>query len=383
MNAIAYNLISGRQGSSHGADMVDSTLKTAMSLEQWDVRVPDTAISDTATLYRIFQAVNNATSIATIRKELDAGLLQTFKSTLNPSIIERTLKSKLRTVGVLAEIDDVVTSRSTTQLTDAWNNIRKRSTGLISARFVDSFQKLPEMMLMFCSSSDVKSILCSREILMSTLSANRTLRDVMRISLQDARKLQTNALLSSCEVWRRRHNSQQSLEAVTCLADLIPICATIGLDISRGAQNAISDVLWTQGEFSTSIRMLQVLVDGPRQKDAPDDVQQSSLLAKLGHHVAEARLESPDQIMSNYLVPAIQQLKNTKGDVAGQVYHQFATFCYDQLQNQDSNDDLTRATKLRNRRQAEYDAIVAEVKSMRSQSERKTRESDLRKARKW
>jgi len=205
----------------------------------------------------------------------------------------------------------------------------------------------------------------------------------MCISVQDARKLQTSVLLSSCNVWKRRHSLQHSLETVTCLSDLVPICATVGLDIARAAQNAISDVLWAQGEYSTSIRMLQMLVDRRQQKEDGEDVQQSSLLAKLGHHVAEARLESPNQIMSNYLVPAIQELKSTTGNVAGQVQHQFATFCYDQLQNHENVDDLARANKVRNRRQAEVEALATEIKGMKSQTERKLRESDLNRARRW
>lgn len=218
---------------------------------------------------------------------------------------------------------------------------------------------------------------------MSTLSSNSALRESMHISLQDARKLQTDALLSSCAVWKRRHGPQHSLETVTCLSDLAPMCASIGVDIVKAAQNAISDVLWAQGEYSTSIRMLQVLVEGHQRKEDSEEVQHSSLLAKLGHHVAEARLESPNQIMSKYLAPAINELKNTTGKVAGQVYHQFASFCYDQLQNQENIDDLGRAGKVRSRRQAEVDALTAEIKGMRSQTERKIRESDLSKARRW
>lgn len=136
MNAIAYNLMSGRKGTSNGAGMVDLVLKTAMNLEQWDVRVPETANSDTATLYRVFQSVNNATDITSVRKDLNASFLQTIRGMLDSSVVERTLRSRINTLGVLAEIDDVVTSVSAEQLGDAWGNTRERGAGLISARYV-------------------------------------------------------------------------------------------------------------------------------------------------------------------------------------------------------------------------------------------------------
>jgi ataxia telangiectasia mutated family protein len=103
----------------------------------------------------------------------------------------------------------------------------------------------------------------------------------MHISLRDARTLQIDALLSSCRVWKKRHGSQQSLDTVTYLSDLVPICAEIGVDISSAAQNAVADVLWAQGEFSTAVSMLQQVVDGPKLKDASEEVQRASLLAKL------------------------------------------------------------------------------------------------------
>ena len=129
--------------------------------------------------------------------------------------------------------------------------------------------------------------------------------------------------------------------------------------------------------------MLQALAGGRSPKTIAEEVPQSSVLAKLGHHVAEARLEPPNQIMSNYLAPAITELKEKKGKVAGQAYHQFATFCYEQLQNQDNIEDFDRAVKIRNRRQVDVDALLQGLKGIRSQTERKSRESELSKAKRW
>ena len=134
MNAMAHSLMTSRNTSADGAKAVDITLKTAMKLEQWDVRVPETANSDIATLYRIYQSINNATSMTTVRKDMDAGFLRTITSMLDASLAESTFKSRLNTLGVLCELDDVVTSLSAEHLQNAWQNAQHREASLISAR---------------------------------------------------------------------------------------------------------------------------------------------------------------------------------------------------------------------------------------------------------
>jgi ataxia telangiectasia mutated family protein len=367
MNTLTYNLLSGRNASSNALGMVEPILQTAMRLEQWDVRVPDSAMNDTATLYKVYQSLNNSTDLSTVRKELDSGLLRTMHNVMIPSIVERTFRSSLCTLGILTEIDDLITSTSPEQLEDAWSNMHSREASLLSS-----------------SLTEVKSILSSREILLGTICSNTALREAMHINLRDIRKLQVDALLSSCRVWKRRQGLQQSLDTVTYLSDLVPLCAEVGLDISCASQNEVADVLWSQGEYSTSVRMLQQIMDGPMLKGEAEEVQRPNILAKLGHHVAEARLEPPNQIMNKYLMPAISDLKgHTKGAVAGQVFHQFADFCYEQLQNQENVNDLERAAKVRSQQKVKVEALTAEIKAMRSQTERNNRKHDLTKAQRW
>lgn len=59
------------------------------------------------------------------------------------------------------------------------------------------------------------------------------------------------------------------------------MCAEIGIDIDAAAQNTVADVLWAQGEASTSIRLLRQIVESPRPKKESEEVHRSSLLAKL------------------------------------------------------------------------------------------------------
>ena len=91
-----------------------------------------------------------------------------------------------------------------------------------------------------------------------------------------------------------------------------------------------------------------------------------------GHQVAEARLEKPDEVISRYLTPAIKELHGTTtGKAAGKVFHEFASFCDQQLQNPDALEDFQRLKKLRARKEAEVQDLEKMIKSTASQSKEK------------
>ena len=75
--------------------------------------------------------------------------------------------------------------------------------------------------------------------------------------------------------------------------------------------------------------------------------------------------------MRNYLVPAIKELKGeSRGREAGQVFHQFAAFCDQQLQNPDSLEDYRRVQTLRQRKEDE----VRDLKRMIETSDKSRRD---------
>ncbi len=111
----------------------------------------------------------------------------------------------------------------------------------------------------------------------------------------------------------------------------------------------------------------------------------SPLKVKQGHRISEARLEKPDEILKQYLIPAIKELHDiSQGDEAGQVYHEFASFCDQQLQNPDSLEDFHRIEKLRERKNAEVRDLEKMIKSSSSQAkERENLKSHRAKAKQW
>lgn len=88
------------------------------------------------------------------------------------------------------------------------------------------------------------------------------------------------------------------------------------------------------------------------------------LTVTQGHHVAEARLEKPEAIVQEYLSQAVKELRNSSaGEEAGRVYHGFAMFCDQQLQNPDGLEDFKRVEQLRNRKEKEVRALEDMMKS--------------------
>lgn len=68
--------------------------------------------------------------------------------------------------------------------------------------------------------------------------------------------------------------------------------------------------------------------------------------------------------MSTYLVPAIDALGgNFSGSEAGRVFHEFASFCDQQLQNPGNIEDYQRALKLRQNKEAEVRELEMLMKS--------------------
>ncbi len=87
-----------------------------------------------------------------------------------------------------------------------------------------------------------------------------------------------------------------------------------------------------------------------------------------GHQVSEARLEKPDEIICQYLIPAVKELKGiSDGDAAGRVFHEFASFCDGQLQDADNLEDFRRIERLRQRKEAEVRELDKMMTSSGSQ----------------
>lgn len=128
---------------------------------------------------------------------------------------------------------------------------------------------------------DFRSILSSRETLLSVLIGSTKLQDMLHVSPRDVRTLEVQALIISSSLSRKHGALEESLAAAMYLSDLAPTCLEAGLNIEAAAQYEVASVLWDHGETSTSIRMLQQLDVSSNLEEQASTVARSTLLAKL------------------------------------------------------------------------------------------------------
>ncbi|KAH8197245.1 hypothetical protein TruAng_008603 [Truncatella angustata] len=230
----------------------------------------------------------------------------------------------------------------------------------------------------------------------STADVRRNLGALAALTeLDDALAVETSAELNQvletfaqrsqwlkCGRFHRAH--QESLNIATSLNDSIDQNLELGLTIDAAAKMEVAHALWDHGEMIPSIRMLQSVDKESDLKKQSVEVRRSDLLAEIGHRVSVARLEKPDSIQRNYLQPALKELKGkTDGQEAGKVYHQFAMFCDEQLQNPDGLEDLNRLQHLKQGKNDEVLQLQQLVRSAKDSQTKGRYQNHLSKAKQW
>ncbi|OOO05374.1 Telomere-length maintenance and DNA damage repair [Aspergillus oryzae] len=325
----------------------DSMLQAATNLRQWDIPVSPLNPSPPATVFRAFQSLNTSGSLAEASKSINECLLTTLESLTSASRSAMSLRTAMRVLGVITEVSDVLDARSTEEIDHEWQKIAAR----------DSWLKTTSV-------HEIGEILNSHEALFSSINRKSYLRSSTNISDHDAQLLEVKAIRQSLHITRTQGIQQASLKSAVYLSKLAHQCSALGINIEGAAKFDLANVLWDQGEMTASIRMLHQLKDQNDLHKQAVPISRAELLVTLGHHVAEARLEKPETIIQDYLLTAVKELKGRSGgEEAGRVYHGFATFCDQQLQNPDGLEDFTRVEQLRNRKEKEVRALEDMMKA--------------------
>lgn len=216
------------------------------------------------------------------------------------------------------------------------------------------------------------------------LSQQEMLRGKANLSPADARQVEVRSMLMASDIFRFHKATQECLNLSTSLTDMIKPCESLGLVVDAAVKMEAANSLWDHGEMASSIGLLQSVDQDSSLKKQTVAVSRSDLLSKIGYQVSVARLEKPQMIQKKYLEPALKELKGrAEGKEAGQVFHQFAMFCDEQLQNPDGLEDLAR---LQNLRQGKLDEVtqLKELISSTAEPQLKNRyTSHLAKARQW
>jgi len=231
---------------------------------------------------------------------------------------------------------------------------------------------------------DVSQVLSCRETSLSSWSSNFKLRPP-ELEFGDARLTQIRAILLSCNVYHFHHAHQETLNLSTLLTSLIRPSELLGLHgVDAAIKMEAANSLWDQGEMVSSIRMLQGINKDWSIKKQMLPVNRSHLLSKIGHQVSVARLETPDNIQKKYLEPALKELgSRIEGTDAGRVFHQFAMFCDEQLQNSDNQEDLARLQHLKEGKSEEVAQLKALIANSRDSQHKNKYSSHLAKAKQW
>ncbi|KAF1957724.1 hypothetical protein CC80DRAFT_592227 [Byssothecium circinans] len=366
MNSITHSLLSNDQFSDIGDDAVENTLHTARKLGQWNIKAPEKNYSEPSILFKAFQGLYYATDALSAKVSFDQQFLPAMQYLSGQNSSTASTKSRLRALAALAEADEVISCHPN-NLLDVLDRMKGRDAWMRAGEF-----------------EDVRQLLSCRETLFNVLGTNAPLLESMRAKSATIRHMEVDALVSSSVICRKHGALQESLARVTYLADIVQPCKAVGLDIEAIAQHEVACVLWEQGEAETSTGMREHLIENAHFDSQNTDISLPVLLAKLGHHLAEARLKKPDIIIRDYLEPAIRELKGQmQGSGPGQVFHEFALFCDKQLQNPEAAEDIERAKLGVERRHQEMQEFQKLSASDKSKTMRDTYRRSATRAKNW
>nr|6SKY_A Chain A, Serine/threonine-protein kinase Tel1 [Thermochaetoides thermophila DSM 1495]6SKY_B Chain B, Serine/threonine-protein kinase Tel1 [Thermochaetoides thermophila DSM 1495]6SKZ_A Chain A, Serine/threonine-protein kinase Tel1 [Thermochaetoides thermophila DSM 1495]6SL0_A Chain A, Serine/threonine-protein kinase Tel1 [Thermochaetoides thermophila DSM 1495]6SL0_B Chain B, Serine/threonine-protein kinase Tel1 [Thermochaetoides thermophila DSM 1495]QGA31134.1 Tel1 [Thermochaetoides thermoph len=363
---LSNSLLQSQQSIDGSSDSLDATFTTARKLEIWNLPAPVNSDSWAVTVYKAYQSMYQAQELDTVRSMVHDGLKNTVRHLSSGSLNTSVLRQQLGALAALTELDDILNVRDQSELQCTLATFEKRSKWMMSGRY-----------------ADVSQILSCRETTLSMWSQRHNLR-AAGLTSADARLVQIRGMLLSSDIFRFHRARQETLNLSTALSDLIPSCESLGLSVDAAIKMEAANALWDHGEMISSIRMLQAIDKDSSLKKQSVPLSRSDLLSKIGYQVSVARLESPDAIQKKYLEPALKELKGKiEGREAGQVFHQFAVFCDEQLQNPDSLEDLARLQNLKKGKDEEVAQLKALIASAKDSQLRNRYQSHLAKAKQW
>ena len=199
----------------------------------------------------------------------------------------------------------------------------------------------------------------SREALAAAMRGNTKSTSLFGVQSADLLKYEVQVVRASLAVAQRHEASQYRLNRAVYLTSLQEQATTIGLDVKSVVTFDVANTLWAQGEVSAPIEMLKAIQISNDTKDPISCISKSEVLTDLGRKMSQARLDRVETITADYLQPAIKALeRDSSGSERGRVYHNFAAFCDEQLQDPAAKDEFDRITKIRNRKLQEVNELA-------------------------
>lgn len=116
------------------SDSIDSFLRTARKLEQWDISVPNSHVSCTSIIFEAFQNLNSSTDLSGLRSALDNGIQETLKILMKGNHTTLLLQTALSTLSILTEADELISSANAQDLQEVWLKFKSRNIWMDFAR---------------------------------------------------------------------------------------------------------------------------------------------------------------------------------------------------------------------------------------------------------
>jgi serine-protein kinase ATM len=344
----------------------ESVLSIGLNLHQWDLPALPSLAPSTKGAFMTFRQLNTARNQPKILSILNRGLLESLNQIGKAKMLDSRIHQAMSTLTILTEVKETLASSSIADLNDQWHTMTTRTKWMKFENFERS-----------------RPILLGREALFSAVRRNDYLQSILKISASDSQLLEVKVVRDSLRVAAHHDASQLALNRAIYLSDLASLPANSSFKIENVAQYDLAKILWDHGQTTIAIRMLRQLRDRDDLRQGAFAVSRSEILADLGQRTAEARLNKPDEIIAQCLVPAIKELNGrSQGSEAGRVFHDFAAFCDLQLQNPDDEDDFRRIETIRHRKEKE----IQDLQRMIEQADRKMRtqlEQHQRSAERW
>lgn len=117
-----------------GPNAIDSVLRTARKLEQWDISVPASHSSSASTIFRVFQGINNAVDSESLQTTLNTGFINSMNQLMAGEGAKSSVHAILGSLAVLTEADEVFSSKRSEQLYEALEHFKDRELWMHSER---------------------------------------------------------------------------------------------------------------------------------------------------------------------------------------------------------------------------------------------------------
>ena len=132
LNGLSQSLLV--KSANAGPKSIDSMMRNARKLEQWDISSPSLHVSEASTIFRAFQSVNTAADLETLRSGLNTGFSNTMRRLLTTNHTDFSICTALGALAILTEADEVLSSNGLDQLEETWTKLKSRNTWMRSGR---------------------------------------------------------------------------------------------------------------------------------------------------------------------------------------------------------------------------------------------------------